>query len=183
MIASMETESPESLSQLDLTVAVEDGRWLEVMPDLEQLCSEVVDLVLADVENVPAAPLEVACVFVNDASIRDLNAQYRGKDAPTNVLSFATEDDLLPGMPAVLGDVVMSLETILREAEEQGKTSRDHLTHMMVHGLLHLLGFDHETDEEAEEMEAREIALLAEMGIENPYLPSPMALPEGQTVH
>lgn len=165
----MEQESSESMAQIDLAVAIEESRWLDAIPDLEALCAEVVEHVLGDAENVPAAPLEVACVFVNDATIRDLNAQYRGKDAPTNVLSFASEDELLPGMPAVLGDVILSLETICREALEQGKPLRAHATHMMVHGLLHLLGFDHENDEEAEEMEALEITLLSDLGLPNPY--------------
>lgn len=157
------------MAQIELAVAIEESRWLDAIPDLEALCAEVVEHVLADVDNVPAAPLEVACVFVNDATIRDLNAQYRGKDKPTNVLSFASEDELLPGMPAVLGDVILSLETICREALEQGKPLRAHTTHMMVHGLLHLLGFDHENDEEAEEMEALEITLLSDLGLPNPY--------------
>lgn len=170
MASPMEHEASENLSQIDLTVALEEPRWLEVIPDLEHFCTEVVEHVLADVENVPAAPLEVACVFVGDAAIHDLNAEYRGKDAPTNVLSFATEDELLPGVPAVLGDVVLSLDTILREALAQNKTPRDHTAHLIVHGLLHLLGFDHESEEDAEEMESREVQLLFELGIANPYL-------------
>lgn len=178
----IEEESPESCSRLDLTVALEDERWLKAIPELEQFCVQVVEQVLADVENVPAAPLEVACAFVSDSTIQTLNAQYRGKDAPTNVLSFASEDELLPGIPAVLGDVVLSFDTIVREALEQGKPLRDHTAHMMMHGLLHLLGFDHESDEDAEEMEAREVALLAELGIPNPYQDC-FGAPQGETVH
>lgn len=182
MLAVMEAENSESLSRLDLTVALEDERWMQAIPDLEQFCVQVVEAVLADVENVPAAPLEVACAFVSDATIQTLNAQYRGKDKPTNVLAFATEDELLPGMPAVLGDVILSFDTILRESMEQGKGFREHTTHMIVHGLLHLLGFDHENDEDAEEMEEREIKLLSELGVENPYEHSGV-VPDGATVH
>ena len=178
----MEAESTESLSRIDLTVALEDNRWMEAIPDLEQFCWKAVEQVLADIENVPAAPLEVACAFVSDATIQTLNAQYRGKDKPTNVLSFATEDELLPGMPAVLGDVVLAFETILRESLEQGKPFRDHVSHMIVHGLLHLLGYDHESDDDAEEMEAREVALLNELGVPNPYLAA-QSVPDGETLH
>lgn len=182
MLAVMDAEQSESLSRVDLTVALEDERWLHAIPELEEFSWKIVEHVLADIENVPAAPLEVACAFVSDATIQTLNAQYRGKDKSTNVLSFATEDELLPGMPAVLGDVVLAFETIARESLEQGKTMRDHTAHMIVHGLLHLLGFDHENDDDAEDMEAREVALLAELGVANPYLNMP-GVPDGETVH
>lgn len=110
-------------------------------------------------------PYEFTVKFMNDAEIQVLNKDYRGKDKPTNVLSFWTEDDDI-----YLGDIAISTETILRECEEQEKTPHDHMIHMLVHGFLHLLGYDHEDDGEAEEMEALEVDILKDLGIKNPYL-------------
>jgi probable rRNA maturation factor len=118
-----------------------------------------------------AARGDVSIALVTDARIRALNRAYRGKDKPTNVLSFAALDGERPrpGMPWLLGDVVLSSGVIAREAKKQGKNLEHHLTHLAVHGVLHLLGYDHEQDRDAEAMEALEIAALARMGIANPY--------------
>ncbi len=115
---------------------------------------------------------EVSLLLCDDAFIRDLNRQHRGKDKPTNVLSYAQTDfyeDIPAYDPLPFGDIILAYETIVREAKEQGKSFEDHFTHLVVHGTLHLLGYDHETEDEAEEMESIEIAVLKEMGIENPY--------------
>ena len=104
----------------------------------------------------------------NDAEVQALNKQYRGKDKPTNVLSFPDGDVGEDGV-LQLGDMVLAYETVAREAVEQSKSFEAHLTHLVIHGVLHLLGYDHEEDVEAEAMEALEIALLARMGIANPY--------------
>lgn len=112
---------------------------------------------------------ELSLVLTDDARIRELNRDWRDKDKPTNVLSFpaADPDDDDPG--PLLGDVVIARETTVREAVEEGKTLEDHVAHLLVHGLLHLFGFDHETDEEAEEMEALEREILGDLGIADPY--------------
>lgn len=115
-------------------------------------------------------PAEVSLVLADDATVRDLNRDWRGKDKPTNVLSFPAEDDFpMPDAPRLLGDIVLARETVAREALEQSKSFDHHLSHLVVHGLLHLLGYDHIEDREAEEMEALEIDLLAAMGIPDPY--------------
>ena len=119
-----------------------------------------------------ARDVEVSLVLADDITVQALNRDYRGQDKPTNVLSFAALEDggpALPGEPVALGDVVLALETVLREAREQGKPLADHLRHLTVHGALHLLGFDHESDEEATEMEALEVSILAGLGIADPY--------------
>ena len=117
---------------------------------------------------------EIGIACVDLAESQELNLQYREKDKPTNVLSFPS--DLPDEMAQILdtfpiGDLVISIPVVLQEAIEQNKAPIEHFTHMLVHGTLHLMGYDHETsDEDAEEMEALEIEILAKLGFENPYL-------------
>jgi len=113
----------------------------------------------------------VSIVLADDQEIQGLNKQFRGFDKPTNVLSFPSdEDDFVPeGELRPLGDIILAYETIQRESREQDKPFNDHLTHLIVHGFLHLLGYDHEEDVEAEEMEALESQILASLGIKDPY--------------
>ncbi len=115
---------------------------------------------------------EVSLVFTDDSSVRMLNRQYRGKDRPTNVLSFPAAP-LVPGrLGPPLGDIVLARETIASESEAQGLDFANHLTHLIIHGFLHLLGYDHETDEEAAIMERLETAILGRLGIADPYADS-----------
>lgn len=113
----------------------------------------------------------VSVLFTGNAAVRKLNRAWRGKDKPTNVLSFpaATGMPAPRGVEKPLGDIVLAYGVVAREAREQGKSLSAHTMHLLVHGALHLLDYDHETDEEAEAMERREIRLLARLGIENPY--------------
>ena len=114
---------------------------------------------------------ELSLVFTNDADIREINAKWRHIDKPTNVLSFpafALQPGQEPG--EVLGDIVIARETVEREAAEEDKSFDDHLSHLVVHGLLHLMGYDHQNDDEAEQMEALERKILASLGISDPYL-------------
>lgn len=106
---------------------------------------------------------EVSIKWCGDDEIQALNHQFRGLDKPTNVLSFPAND------VGYLGDIAVSLETIAREAKAQGKEYEHHLVHMIVHGVLHLLEYDHEDDIDAEAMEALEISILSTLGIQNPY--------------
>lgn len=111
---------------------------------------------------------EVTVVLANDAEVRELNRDYRAKDKPTNVLSFP--DGQTHGGVTSLGDIILAFETIEREAAEQGKRLTHHAQHLVVHGVLHLLGYDHELEGEAEAMEAREVSILSGLSIANPYI-------------
>lgn len=115
--------------------------------------------------------LEVSVRIVDASEIHALNREYRGKDKPTNVLSFPAGEvaGLPPDVPRLLGDIVICAEVVRTEAAEQGKDVANHWAHMLVHGTLHLLGHDHETDAEAVEMEALEARVLSHFGVPDPY--------------
>lgn len=117
---------------------------------------------------------ELTVTLSHDSKIKILNKHYRAKDKPTNVLSFPMFDDISE-IPAnagqvPIGDIIIAFETIKREAIEQNKTLPDHFTHMLIHGFLHLLGYDHMNDKDAKSMESLEIKILKKLGINNPYL-------------
>ena len=149
-----------------LTVSAE---WLRALPNAEQICCAATELALRDAEL--ASEAEVSIVLTDDAEVRALNRDWRGQDKPTNVLSFPGDlGSATPGVPALLGDVVIALETVQREvAAGEAASLSDHLAHLVVHGVLHLVGHDHEDDAEAEEMERRETALLKQLGVPDPY--------------
>ena len=111
---------------------------------------------------------EMTVVLADDAFIRELNKTYRGKDKPTNVLAFPEGGS--PQAGAYLGDLILALETVEREAKEQGKSFKEHTTHLLVHGTLHLLGYDHEGEKDAAHMEALEVKILKKLNVGNPYL-------------
>lgn len=116
------------------------------------------------------ADSELSLYFTGDETIRSLNADWRGKDKPTNVLSFPAMDIGRGEKPGpLLGDVVLAFETVSREAHESGKPLNDHLTHLIVHGFLHLLGYDHENETDAVQMETLETAILGKLAIADPY--------------
>ncbi len=129
--------------------------------------------VIAQVGNDTARSIEISVKIVDEAEGRALNRQFTQKDSATNVLSFPLLDAELPELPAELplamGDIVICAPVVAREASEQGKNSSDHWAHMLVHGALHLFGYDHETEDEAQEMEMLEARILAVGGVENPY--------------
>jgi probable rRNA maturation factor len=155
---------------LELDIAVHDEAWGKLCPQAEALAENAARAALAAASAAGEAPLGLALVLTDDAEQRCLNRRYRGVDNPTNVLSFPLADGVPPpGAPLVLGDVVLALETVAREAAEQQKPFAAHLQHLVVHGVLHLLGFDHENDTEAAKMEALEVEILQRLGVPDPY--------------
>jgi probable rRNA maturation factor len=154
------------VTSLDLSVEA-DG-WA-ALDDPELLARAAIKAALAVARPREPDAVEVSLLLTGDAAIRELNRAWRGKDRPTNVLSFRANPPAgLPG-PRSLGDVVLAFETVAQEAAAEGKTLADHVAHLIVHGVLHLLGHDHETEAEAEAMEALEVEALARLGIADPY--------------
>jgi probable rRNA maturation factor len=139
------------------------------LPDIEKLTARAVDASLAASGIAILDGAEISLQLADDAQIRALNAQWRGVDKPTNVLSFPAAPRAKLAAAPLLGDIVLSFETAEREAAEEGKTLADHCVHLVVHGFLHLLGFDHEDAAEADRMEALETSILAKLGIADPY--------------
>ncbi|MBS8227759.1 rRNA maturation RNase YbeY [Vannielia litorea] len=162
---------------MELDVVFEDDRWEAV--GLEGLASRALHAVLAWHE---LGEAEVSVLAAGDTRVAELNGAYRGKPKPTNVLSWPAQE-LAPEAPGgepltpeadpdgtlPLGDIALAWETCTREAEAGGILLEDHLTHLVVHGLMHLLGYDHVNDADAELMEAREAEVLAKLGVKNPY--------------
>ncbi len=159
----------------EIIVEVADEAWLAKVPDAGDLCARVAAITLgaaAELVDLPAERLEVSLLLTHDVQVQELNRDYRGQDKPTNVLSFAALDADSPipeDGPILLGDVIIARETCLREAADEDKTLVDHLSHLVVHGVLHLLGYDHIEDDEAEEMESLERSILAGLGVPDPY--------------
>ena len=150
-----------------IALLVSDEAW-RALGNVEAAVAQAVEAAAAKVPLI--AGRDVAVVLSSDAAVRALNAQYRGQDKPTNVLSFAGA--AIPGFAddeAPLGDIIIARETVMREAADEGKRPLNHLAHLTVHGLLHLAGFDHETEAQASEMEALERDILAGIGIPDPY--------------
>lgn len=153
---------------LSIDVLVQSPQW-EALAGAGELAERAVAAALARAGVPVQAGAELSVALSDDADVRRLNAQWRGLDKPTNVLSFpAAEPGELARAPHI-GDIVLAYETVAREARDDGKTLTDHTAHLIIHGVLHLLGFDHETDVEAEAMETLEIAALADLGIADPY--------------
>ncbi len=142
-----------------IEIEIEAEGWNTALADAETIVDMAATKALGSVEG------DLVVLLADDAAVQDLNARFRDKDRPTNVLSFPAAESAFPH----LGDVVLGLEYCVEEARAQGKTLKDHLSHLVVHGVLHLLGRDHVEDEEAEQMEAEEREILASLGIADPY--------------
>lgn len=166
---SVARRAPRRRDDDAVAVMVRAAGWRRAIRGASGLCRRAVAAALDEAG--VAQPGEIAVVLADDRLVRRLNRDWRGKDAPTNVLAFPadTPSELPPAVPGVLGDVVVALGTTRREARAEAKTLGDHLAHLVVHGTLHLLGHDHQTDRQAARMEAMEAAALARLGIANPY--------------
>lgn len=161
---------PQSnLPTTEVIVAAES--WQD-QPDAEDVIQRAI-IAAAEMVETDVADAEIAVMLTDDAGIRTLNNNWRGIDKATNVLSFPAlqptgprgEDDA----PRMLGDIAIAYETMRREADDEQKPFDHHLSHLTVHGFLHLIGYDHETDDEADEMETLEREILAHLGIPDPY--------------
>lgn len=156
---------------------IEEDNWAQL--DLEVLAETAAAAALSHLGLAPEA-WEISLLACDDARIATLNAEFRGKSLPTNVLSWPSEersaetDGARPELPEAmgdpeLGDIAIAYETCAREAADAGKMMKDHVTHLIVHGTLHLLGYDHETDLDAALMERLEVEILATLGVPDPY--------------
>ena len=171
-------ETPGIKDLLDIDIIVRDARWEAAVDDVVGICRESARAAFAAGVSRPLSA-EAALVLADDEFVAALNKQYRDRDGATNVLSFAATDSdgpsintgqpALDGAPVMLGDIIVARETTEREAGESGINLEDHLRHLVVHGMLHLLGYDHMTDDEASEMEPLETQILGAMNVADPY--------------
>ena len=148
-----------------IEVEIEDAAWSVALPDAGSLVERAATAALGRVEG------DLVVLLTDNATVGDLNSRFRDKDGPTNVLSFPAAGMMIPGQAPHLGDLVLAYGVCAGEAAAQGKTLADHLSHLTVHGVLHLLGRDHMAEDEAEAMEGEERSILASLGVADPYRP------------
>jgi probable rRNA maturation factor len=151
-----------------LDVEIEAGAWSEIT-GVEWLATRAAQAAVEAARRGDEEDLEATLLLTDDSSVRDLNRQWRGQDKPTNVLSFPADVPSPPGEPRHLGDIALAYETVARESAAEGRSLPDHVAHLVIHGVLHLLGHDHQTDGEADAMERTEVLALGVLGIADPY--------------
>lgn len=159
---------------MSVDLIIEDDRWREL--GLQALAERSVTATLTHLDLAPE-DWEISLLACDDARIAALNGDFRAKPRPTNVLSWPSEERANPGNKPnpptgdpELGDIAIAYETCMAEAADGDKPPEDHVTHLIVHGVLHLLGYDHENDSDADLMESTEIAILGKLGVPNPYI-------------
>jgi probable rRNA maturation factor len=155
--------------KVGVEIAVECSLWEQAVPELEALVRRVVDCCFEILNVGPSVGTEISLLFCDDREIRTLNSVWRKQDKATNVLSFPAAPTLAGAPIRSLGDIALAYETIEREASAEGKTFENHVAHLIAHGVLHLLGHDHELAADAELMEAKERAIMARLDIPDPY--------------
>lgn len=164
----MATEPEKVLVASSVSVDVQIAVKSSSVPDTTEIESWLCDVIARSAKS---DNIEISVRIVDENESREFNSRFRAEDKATNVLSFPADTEGLPAeLPVMLGDVVICGPVVEREAKEQGKDVADHWAHMLVHGALHLLGYDHESNADAEIMEALEKEILASRGIEDPYV-------------
>jgi probable rRNA maturation factor len=158
----------ETARAVVIDIAMPCARWRRALPSVKTIATEAASAALAQSrKRLPNA--ELSLVLADDTAVAALNRRWRGRTGPTNVLSFSSDDAMASPGPRILGDVVLAYGTVAREAKVQQKTLADHLRHLVVHGVLHLLGYDHEAAGPARRMETLETRILAGLGVADPY--------------
>jgi probable rRNA maturation factor len=160
-----------TIKDVTLEVFVEDANWDKALQD-HTLLAETAIRAACTQKICAKTSLECNLILANDSYVQKLNREFRGKDKPTNVLSFPTPQNSLTLDETSIGDIFLALETIQKEALSEEKQFAHHFQHLVIHGFLHLLGYDHENESDAKIMEDLEIKTLATLGIHNPYLES-----------
>jgi probable rRNA maturation factor len=160
------------LTGVEIDVALHCDDWQQASPPVVMLCQRAAAAALVAAAD-PCNNCELSIVLADDAAVRDLNRDWRDRDVPTNVLAFPGDTEATNGQPLLIGDVIVAYGVTCAEATRDGKTLANHLSHLVVHGTLHLLGYDHENDAEAHAMEALETRILGGLGIADPYADGP----------
>lgn len=168
----MESEENMMRSEMLFEIFLEDERWGKSLPVYESLVDDAIKALESYLGDRLDSDFECTLILANNAFLQDLNNRFRGKNKPTNVLSFPFSDSFQSGESKNLGDIFFALETLEDESKLDNKKIEHHFQHLVIHGILHLLGYDHEIEEDAKIMEDLEIQILAILGISNPYLDS-----------
>lgn len=169
------TPGAMAIDRMGVAVKRDHDGWRLAVPDIDTVCRDAAAAALS-VAGWRGGECEISILLTDDARLRDLNRDWRGQDEPTNVLAFPCGDNAaMSGQPCLLGDVALAYQTVLSEAVRDGVRFCDHLCHLVVHGVLHLLGEDHQTSAEARRMERMEVSALRRLGIGDPYASAPDA--------
>lgn len=166
MSATLDEDETAGPTSFQASIRISDPRWAKMDP---VAISDMVLTALAASSSAPHCNASADILFADDPTLQDLNCRFREKDAPTNVLAFPSGEPLEGVAACFLGGIALSFERVEMESRERGISLTDHATHLTLHGLLHLLGFDHIVDEDREEMERVEVNLLSGLGIADPY--------------
>ena len=161
----MKPLSQQRASPLQIDIQMQSPLW-----DAQPLAAQTIRAAIGAAASIlSTAGGEVSIVLTNDSAIRDLNRGWRGIDKPTNVLSFPVSSQTISGETRLLGDIVIAYETLERECDDENRIFLHHLAHLAVHGFLHLIGYDHQTDVQAEEMEGLESKIMMRLNLPDPY--------------